>query len=229
MIHQPKTTHPLDREQHANLVDTECFYQALHLSFLISSRQCSRSEVGQRGPLLKYSPNLVMTVQLAAFNFIPAKFQSRPSLPPLTFSAPIHPPPHSSPFLFRITRRDCSCAVIFNPGGLGGLVCILEILWRKAKKAAIFCLNIPLTKSIDHPWGSWERGSEMERRVLSSNNSYLHPFLPLRCCVVVGHTSALFLGEPVRLKLFYASAPRAPIWKLCVSVFTRCCHMARSI
>lgn len=90
---------------------------------------------------------------------------------------------------------------------------------KKSKKAAIFCLNIPLTKSIDHPWGSWERGSEMERRVLSSNNSYLHPFLPCRCCVVVGRTSALFLREPVRLKLFYASAPRAPIWKLCVSVF----------
>lgn len=63
---------------------------------------------------------------------------------------------------------------------------------KKSKKAAIFCLNIPLTKSIDHPWGSCERGrgrgrergSEMERRVLSSNNSYLHPFLPcpLLCC-----------------------------------------------
>lgn len=29
---------------------------------------------------------------------------------------------------------------------------------KKSKKAAIFCLNIPLTKSIDHPWGSCERG-----------------------------------------------------------------------
>lgn len=92
---------------------------------------------------------------------------------------------------------------------------------KKSKKAAIFCLNIPLTKSIDHPRGSWERGSEMERHVLSSNNSYLHPFLPLCCCVVVGRTSALFLRELLRLKLFYASAPRAPIWKLlCVSFHT---------
>lgn len=130
-----------------------------------------------------------------------------------------HPPPPSSPFS-RITGRDCTCTVIFNLGGQG--FCMYSgNTSKKSKKAAIFCLNIPLTKSIDHPWGSWERGSEMERHVLSSNNSYLHPFLPLCCCVVVGHTSALFLGELLRLKLFYASTPRAPIWKLvCVSFHT---------
>lgn len=94
---------------------------------------------------------------------------------------------------------------------------------KKSKKAAIFCLNISLTKSIDHSWVSWEgeRGSEMERHVLFSNNSYLHPFLPPCCCVVVGRTSALFLGELLRLKLFYASAPWVPIWKLlCVGFHT---------
>lgn len=83
-----------------------------------------------------------MTVQLAAFNFIPAKFQSRPSLPPLTFSAPIHPPPHSSPFLFGITRRDCSCAVIFNPGGLG----VWYVFWKyfeEKQKGSNFLLEYP--------------------------------------------------------------------------------------
>lgn len=67
-----------------------------------------------------------------------------------------------------------------------------------------------------------EREREMERHVLFSNNSYLHPFLPLHCCVVVGHTCPPFLRERLRLKLFYASAPRAPIWKvLCVSFHTQ--------
>lgn len=59
-----------------------------------------------------------------------------------------------------------------------------------------------------------ERERAMERHVLFSNNSYLHPFLPLHCCVVVGHTCPPFLGELPGLKLFYASAPRAPIWKV---------------
>lgn len=68
-------------------------------------------------PFLKNSHSLTMSVQLAAFNFIPAKFQSRPSLRPLTLGASAkHPPPPFSPF-FRITGRDCTCAVIFNLGG----------------------------------------------------------------------------------------------------------------
>lgn len=89
----------------------------------------------------------------------------------------------------------------------------MEILQRKGKRQQFsawisFWLN-PLIIL-----GFPERESEMERYVLFSNNSYLHPFLPLHCCVVVGRTPALFLGEPLRLKLFYAPAPRAPIWEL---------------
>lgn len=161
-----------------------------------------------------------MSVQLAAFNFIPAKFQSRPSLRPLTFGARVNTIPHL--FLpFPGLLVETALVLLFSTLVDRGFGMYSGNTSKKSKKAAIFCLNIPLTKSIDHPWGSWERGSEMERHVLSSNNSYLHPFLPLCCCVVVGGTSALFLGELLRLKLFYASAPRAPIWKLlCVSFHT---------
>lgn len=174
------------------------------------------------GSLLKNSHSLTVSVQLAAFNFIPAKFQSRPSLRPLIFGAPSRtlPPPFFS-FLFPGLLVQAALALLFSTLVDRGFGMYSGNTSKKSKKAAIFCLNIPLTKSIDHPRGSWERGSEMERHVLSSNNSYLHPFLPLRCCVVVGRTSALFLGELLRLKLFYASAPRAPIWKLlCVSFHT---------
>ena len=82
-----------------------------------------------------------MTVQLAAFNFIPAKFQSRLSLAPLTFSAPIHPPPLFSAFS-RITQRDCTCAVIFNLGGLG----VWYVFWKYFKekqKGSNFLLEYP--------------------------------------------------------------------------------------
>lgn len=161
-----------------------------------------------------------MSAQLAAFNFIPAKFQSRPSLRPLTLGARVAPPP--SLFLPVPGLLVEAAPVLLFPTLVdrgSGMYC--GNTSKKSKKAAIFCLNILLTKSIDHPRGSWERGSEMERRVLSSNNSYLHPVLPFCCCIVVGGTSALFLGELLRLKLFYASAPRAPIWKLvCVSFHT---------
>lgn len=173
--------------------------------------------------LLKNSHSLTMSVQLAAFNFIPAKFQSRPSQRPLTFGARhthtcthtcTHTYTHTHTYTFFFpwcywqTLHSC---FYFQPWRTGAPPCVLEILSRKAKKAAIFCLNISLTKSIDHPWLSRERGSEMERHVLFSNNSYLHPFLPPSCCAVVGATRALFLGEPLGLKLFYASAPRVPI------------------
>lgn len=164
--------------------------------------------------LLKNGHGLTLSVQLAAFNFIPAKFQSRPSQHAITVSARAYSLPHLPSPIPGITGRYCTCAVIFNLWRTrASCVCIVEILQIKVKNAAIFCLNISLTKSIDHSWGSWERGSEMERHVLFSNNSYLHPFLP-PCCCVVGRTSALFLGEPPRLKLFYASTPQAPIWKL---------------
>lgn len=176
--------------------------------------------VGHWGSLLKNSHSLTMSVLLAAFNFIPAKFQSRPSLRPLTFGAHTNTLPH---FLlpFPGLLVETALVLLFSTLVDRGFGMYSGNTSKKSKKAAIFCLNIPLTKSIDHPWGSWERGSEMERHVLSSNNSYLHPFLPLCCSVVVGRTSALFLGELLRLKLFYASAPRAPIWKLlCVSFHT---------
>lgn len=164
-----------------------------------------------------------MFVQLAAFNFIPAKFQSRP--PPSLNIRCSHqyPPPMSSPppFFFPGLLVETQVALLFSTLVDRGFGMYSGKTSKKSKKAAIFCLNIPLTKSIDHPWGSWESRSEMERHVLSSNNSYLHPFLPRCCSVVVGRTFALFLGERVRLKLFYASAPRAPIWKvLCVSFHT---------
>lgn len=161
-----------------------------------------------------------MSVQLAAFNFIPAKFQSRPFLRPLTFGACTRILPHLLlPFPGLLVHS--ALVLLFSTLVDRGFGMYSGNTSNKSKKAAIFCLNIPLTKSIDHPWGSWERGSKMERHVLSSNNSYLHPFLPLCCCVVVSRTSALFLGELLRLKLFYASAPRAPIWKLlCVSFHT---------
>lgn len=191
-----------------------------HCSFFI---YFLRFHVGHWGSLLKNSHTLTMSVQLAAFNFIPAKFQSRPSPRPLTLGArtsnPLSTPTSFS--LFRITGGDCTCVLLFSTLVDRGLGMYSGNTSKKSKKAAIFCLNISLTKSIDHPWVSWERGSEMERHVLFSNNSYLHPFLPLCCGVVVGRTSALFLGELLRLKLFYASAPRAPIWKvLCVSFHT---------
>lgn len=173
------------------------------------------------GSHLKNSHSLTVSVQLAAFNFIPAKFQSKPSLRPLIFGALTRtlPPPFS--FLFSGLLLQTALVLLFSTLVDRGFCMYSGNTSKKSKKAVIFCLNIPLSKSIDHPWGSWERGSEMERHVLSSNNSYLHPFLPLRCCVVVGRTSALFLGELLRLKLFYASAPRTPIWKLlCVSFHT---------
>lgn len=167
--------------------------------------------------LLKNSRSLTMSVQLAAFNFIPAKFQSRPSQRPLTFGARhthvhahTYTHAHSFPPFSGITGRHCTPAFICNPGGQE----LCRVFWKysqEKQKAAIFCLNISLTKSIDHSWVSRERGSEMERHVLFSNNSYLHPFLPPSCCAVVGGTRALFLGELPGLKLFYASAPRAPI------------------
>lgn len=161
-----------------------------------------------------------MSVQLAAFNFIPAKFQSRPSLRPLTYGARTSTLPHLL-LLFPGLLVETALVLLFSTLVDRGFGMYSGNTSKKSKKAAIFCLNISLTKSIDHRWVSWERGSEMERHVLFSNNSYLHPFLPLCCCVVVGRTSALFLGELLRLKLFYASAPRAPIWKLlCVSFHT---------
>lgn len=170
--------------------------------------------------LLKNSHSLTMSVQLAAFNFIPAKFQSRPSQRPLTFDARAYTLPHL-PFTFPGLLVDTALVLLFSTLVDRGFSMYSGNTSKKSKKAAIFCLNISLTKSIDHSWVSWERGSEMERHVLFSNNSYLHPFLPLCCCVVVGRTSALFLGELLGLKLFYASAPRAPIWKLlCVSFHT---------
>lgn len=174
--------------------------------------------------LLKNSRSLTMSVQLAAFNFIPAKFQSRPSQRPLTFGARhtrartrtythshTHTHTHTPSPLFLALLADTALLLLFSTlADRSSAVCSGNTL-KKSKKAAIFCLNIFLTKSIDHSWVSRERGSEMERHVLFSNNSYLHPFLPPSCCAVVGGTRALFLGELPGLKLFYASAPRAPI------------------
>lgn len=69
--------------------------------------------------LLKNSHSLTVSVQLAAFNFIPAKFQSGPLQLPLTFGAHACTPP--PPFFpsSRITGRHYTCAFISNPGGQG--------------------------------------------------------------------------------------------------------------
>lgn len=161
--------------------------------------------------LLKNSHSLTMSVQLAALNFIPAKFQSMPSERPLTFAARVYNLPHL-PFPFPGLLVDTAQVHLFSTLLDRGFSMYSGNTSKKSKKAAIFCLNMSLTKSIDHSWFFQREGEkEMEKHVLFSNNSYHHPFLPPRCCVVVGRTSALFLGELLRLKLFYASAPWVPI------------------
>ena len=112
---------------------------------------------------LKNSHTLTTSVQLAAFNFIPAKFQSRPSLRPLTLAARVDTLPHTLPHLFPGLRVETALVLLFSTLVDTGFGMYSGNTSKKGKKAAIFCLNIPLTKSIDHPWGSWERERERER------------------------------------------------------------------
>lgn len=103
--------------------------------------------------ILKNSHSLTMSIQLGAFNFIPAKFQSRPSLRPLTFGARTSTLPHL--FLpFPGLLVDSALVLLFSTLVDRGFGMYSGNTSKKSKKAAIFCLNIPLTKSIDHPWGS---------------------------------------------------------------------------
>lgn len=98
-----------------------------------------------------------MSVQLAAFNFIPAKFQSRPSLRPLTFGARANTLPHLLlPFPGLLV--ETALVLLFSTLVDRAFGMYSGNTSKKSKKAAIFCLNISLTKSIDHPWVSWERG-----------------------------------------------------------------------
>lgn len=87
--------------------------------------------VGHWGSCLKNSHSLTVSIQLAAFNFIPAKFQSRSSLRPLTFGACTKILPHL-PFPFSGLLEHLCC--YFQPWWTGASVCILEILQRKAKR-----------------------------------------------------------------------------------------------
>lgn len=95
------------------------------------------------GSLLKNSHSLTVSVQLAAFNFIPAKFQSRPSLRPVIFGALTRTlPPTFFLSFFRITATDCTCAAIFNLGGQG----FLYVFWKYFKekqKGSNFLLEYP--------------------------------------------------------------------------------------
>ncbi len=103
---------------------------------------------------MKNSHSLTTSVQLAAFNFIPAKFQSRPSPRPLTFGARASTP---SPTFFPLFLVETALVLLFSTLVDRGFGMYSGNTSKKSKKAAIFCLNISLTKSIDHPWVSRER------------------------------------------------------------------------
>lgn len=168
-----------------------------------------------------------MVVQLAAFNFIPAKFQSGFHPPPLTFSFP----PASSACLFslfRITLRDRSCAVIFNPGWTGALVCVLEILQRKAKRQQ-FSAWISLWLNPLIILGVPEREGVRWRGVFYP---LITPTFTPSCLAVV----VLLLVAPLLYSLesqwdwsyFMLQLPGPQFENSACQFFARCCHMARS-
>ncbi len=100
---------------------------------------------------------------------------------------------------------------------------------KKRKKAAIFCLNIPLTKSIDHPWGSWEREKVRWRGVFYP---LITPTFTPSCLAVV----VLLLVAPLLYSLesqwdwsyFMLQLPGPQFENSACQFFARRCHMARS-
>lgn len=169
-----------------------------------------------------------MSVQLAAFNFIPAKFQSRPSLRPLTFVARADTLPlPSSPFFQQCWWRLHLCCY-FQPWWTGASVCILEILQRKAKRqqfSAWISLWLNPLIILGFPESEGVRWRGMFYSLITPT------FTPFCLSVVVLLLVALLLYSLESCwdwSYFMLRLPGPQFENSCVSVFTHSCHMARS-
>lgn len=87
--------------------------------------------------------SLVFTavVQLAAFNFIPAKFQSSFHPPPLTFSFPQPPLPAFS--LFSGLLLETALVLLFSTLGGLGLWYVFWKYFKEKQKGSNFLLEYP--------------------------------------------------------------------------------------
>lgn len=181
------------------------------------------------GSLLKNSHSLTVSVQLAAFNFIPAKFQSRPSLRPLIFGAPSRTlPPFFSSFFFQDYWYRLHLRCYFQPWWTGVSVCILEILQRKAKRQQFSAwislwLNPLIILGVPEREGVRWRG--MFYPLITPT------FTPSCLSVVVLLLVALLLYSSESCwdwSYFMLRLPGPQFENSCVSVFTHSCHVAWS-
>lgn len=95
---------------------------------------------------------------------------------------------------------------------------------KKKKKAAIFCLNIPLTKSIDHSWVSWEgeRWRGMFYSLITPTFTPSCLSIVVLLLVTLAHRSSESGWD---WSYFMLGLPGPQFEKSSVSVFTRGCHL----
>lgn len=174
--------------------------------------------------LLKNSRSLTMSVQLAAFNFIPAKFQSRPSQRPLTFGARAYTLPHLA-FPFPGLLVDTALVLLFSTLVDRGFSMYSGNTSKKAKRQQ-FSAWISLWLNPLIILGFPEREGVRWRGMFYS---LITPtFTPSCLSVVVLLLVALLLYSLESCwdwSYFMLRLPGPQFENSCVSVFTHSCHL----